>query len=304
MQVIITVNSDNIIRITDGKGAFACFGIRGTSAQLLSVYVPEGERKKGVGSALLQAGEKLLSLRKVTLLYADFPEDMEGLSELFSKAGFIKDTEADIFSVSVGTIVYSPKVKKVLYSGKYDSLYIPISDFDLGMLDNALKFIEKNAAPVSCYGFTHFNRQLSGVVLDDKNEIVAAVLCSDIGRSLNIDALIGKPSKNPEYLYAALVGMADALKSNFDESNYIRVTMAAYNNSLLQVLEKSLSDEPGIEVIGKAVTMSKKISNKSARSDVEYLAERDDFMENAWERELGRYPLAKNIVWKAQWMRK
>ena len=133
--------------------------------------------------------------------------------------------------------------------------------------------------------------------------------------------------------------MISALKAAGGEFAYRRVTMAGYNKKLTSLISRTLTSGAVLEVIGKCVTMCKEIGKGSSGADavsgggtgprsvagggsdsgsmtggglragsgdgekIEYKAARDDFMETAWERELIKFPLQKNVTWKGPWYR-
>ena len=55
MQVSVTVNSEDLLRIEDDDEAAITIRKQGNKAQLLSIFVPKYDREEGIGSELLAA---------------------------------------------------------------------------------------------------------------------------------------------------------------------------------------------------------------------------------------------------------
>ncbi len=304
MQIFITVNGDKTLRITDGEGAFLTFFVSKETAQILSVVVPESRRRQGAGKALLLASEKILAHKGVETIWADLSEEVEGAFELFESCGFKKQSEADILAVPIGMVMYSANVKNCLEMEKRYSNYAALSDLTIPQLDEVFGLLEEAGLNVSCYEMAHYNRDISTVVYDKGKRPVAALLCSEIGRDIHVNFLVSKAGVDPTYILMAMFGTAVALQKARAEYRYNRVTMAAYNAGVIDLLDRSLGVEVSFTVIGKGISMSKSIKDGYAdASDFEYQKDKDDYQEDLWRREVKDFPYQKNIIFKSRWSR-
>ena len=77
MRTLITDSKDNLFSITDGEGASLNLKIKGDVAQVLSIVVPEENRRKGIGRSLLLASEGGTSGKGSLGGFADLKESDE-----------------------------------------------------------------------------------------------------------------------------------------------------------------------------------------------------------------------------------
>ena len=345
MQFFVTVSSKSILRITDGEGASLTFRLRKDEAQVLFISVPSDKRRTGRGKALLLAAEKLLGLRGIKRVYADFVDSVEagdgagaeigggagvragaeagggaGVRGLLEGAGYEAAGEVDIVAIATGMVLYDPNVKRALEAATHGAYFIALSDLNVSQMRSAIRFLSSIKADISCYDMAHFNNRISGAVCSRDGEPIVMILCSDNGDDLHVDALISKAGSDSSAVLVAILGMLNAMRESGAEFAYKRVTMVGYNSKLTKLIRRTLSSETELAVIGKAVSMCKDIekgasdtgssgseagagSRTGSSEKHEYKAAKDDFMENAWERELIRFPLQKNVTWKGPWSR-
>ena len=304
MKVFITVNSDKTLRITDGEGAFLTVYTSKKTAQILSVSVPEEGNRRAIGKELLLASEKILSLKGIEKIYADFSDGIEGAKELFQSAGYQEESAADILSLPMGILIYSPNVKSSLQRDSRYTNYATLTDLSITQMEDAFKLISDIGLSVSCYDAAHYNREISTVVFDKKQKPVSVILCTDSGRDLHVNFLASRAGIDPTFNLMAMLGMVEALVREGGEDRYDNLTMAVYNEGVVDLLERILVDENGMKTIGRALTMSKSIKDGYAdASGYEYQKARDDYQEFNWKREIRNIPYQKNIILKSRWSR-
>ncbi len=304
MQVIVTVNSDRILRITDKEGAFLTFELSRDMARILSIVVPEDARRKGIGKKLLLASERILVLRGIRKVYADFSCEAKGAKELFESAGFVTEISTQILAIPMGVVLYSPKVKKALWADRGLASYTQLYNLTVTRMREVFDLLGDVGADVTGYDMAHCNSRVSTVVFDSNGKPAAVVLCTDMERDLNVDFLISKKMEDPAYILLAMLGMVEAIREIGGERRYGRLTMAAYNSKVIALLKNTLSDDSNIEVISECISVSKDISKSSgAVPDVKYDKDEDDYQESAWEREAFDIPFQKNVLWKSKWQR-
>ena len=335
MQLFVTVSSKDILMITDGEGASLTFRLKKDVAQVLFISVPEDNRRRGRAREMLRASERLLALKGIKRIYADFVEGaggamagggvevgvgagvgggvvgvgdargvkgFVGVRPMLSGAGFMAGDEVDIYALPTAMVLYDPNVKRALETDAHGRYFVSLADLSVSQMSSVMRFLESIKADISCYDIAHLEDRISGVVCDGGGEPIAMILCSDNGDDLHVDALISKAVSDSGSGLIAILGMISALKSAGAEFAYRRITMAGYNKKLTALIGRTLSSGAELEVIGKCVSMWKDIGDVEGEK-VEFKAARDDFMKNAWERELIRFPLQKNITWKGPWYR-
>ena len=347
MQLFVTVSSKDILMITDGEGASLTLRLKKDVAQVLFISVPEDNRRRGRAREMLRASERLLALKGIKRIYADFVEGAGGVVEvgdgagagdsagagdvggagdaagvggvagvgdvrgvkgfvgvrpMLSGAGFMAGDEVDIYALPTAMVLYDPNVKRALETDAHGRYFVSLADLSVSQMSSVMRFLESIKADISCYDIAHLEDRISGVVCDGGGEPIAMILCSDNGDDLHVDALISKAVSDSGSGLIAILGMISALKSAGAEFAYRRITMAGYNKKLTVLIGRTLSSGAELEVIGKCASMWKDIGDVGGEK-VEFKAARDDFMKNAWERELIRFPLQKNVTWKGPWYR-
>ncbi len=304
MKIFITVISDKIIRITDGKGAFLTAGYYGKLGCILSIIVPEERRRNGIGRNLLLAMEKILLHKGVKRINVDFADVIDGAKELFRRAGYGSFLVADLLSVPVGVVMYSPNIKKTIDRGFGDSRCVPLALLSIQEIEKVFEMLEEVGFVASAYDMAHYNGKISTVVYDSKNKPVSVLLCSDNGRDLHVNLLVSTAQDNPSYVLMSMVGMVEALKRCGGENSYNRITAAAYNDKVDDLIIHLLSDTATLKVEGKCISMSKKLTGSNDDyKDYEYQEMKDDYQEKIWEREVAKVPFQKNLSIKARWQR-
>ena len=304
MKIFITVNSDKTLRITDGEGAYLTFYTSGKKAQILSLSVPEDRRERSIEKELLAASEKILSHKGIEKIYADFSDGLKGARELFESAGYEEESAVDILSLPVGILIYSPNVKTSLERENLYSNYATLSKLSIPEIEESFGLLSDLGLSVSCYDAAHYNTDISTVVFDRKHNPVSVILCTDNGRDLHVNFLASKAGTDPTFNLMAMLGMVDALVKQGGEDAYENLTMAVYNQGVVDILERILVEEKGIKTVGKALTMSKSIKKGYAdASGYEYEKARDDYQEFNWKREIRNIPYQKNIILKSRWSR-
>ena len=304
MQIFIKVFNDRILRITDGEGASLTFKLMKGQAQILSVFVPEERRKQGIGRSLLISAEKLLWEKDIKIVYADYVEGIEGLSPLFESNDYILLSDVDIIAIPMGMALYSPNVKRAFDKPRGKTTYLPLEQLNMVNKQELLAFLDYVGISVSCYDLAHYSSKISGVVFDKDSSPVSAILCRDCGRTLYIGALASNSADDLAVIYATIMGMMDAVKEAGGDNRYRRITLAAYNAGMVELIKRILGDDISIEVIGKSVTMSKRlIASRLSGENYEYVTDIDEILQSAWEREASVMPVQKSIINKAAWFR-
>ena len=304
MQIFVNVFNDRILRISDGAGAVLTFKLMKGQAQILTIFVPEDNRKQGIGRSLLSAAQKLLLERGIKFLYADFLEGIEGLVPLFESFDYILLSEVDILAIPMRMIIYAPNIKRAFDMPRGKTTFLPLEQLRMVDKQELLAFLDYLGTPVSCYDLAHYNSNISGVVFDKAGSPVSAILCRDFGRTLYIGLLASKNPDDPAVLFATLMGLMDAVKEAGGDDRYQRLIFASYNAKIVELIKHTLGDETEFEVIDKSATMFKRlIAARVSKENFEYVMDIDEALQDVWEREVSVMPVQKSIINKAGWSR-
>lgn len=296
-----SLSEEHILRIEEEQGGAVTFLCREDTGagQLLSIDVPEENRRKHIGTNLLLTAEKELSEKGFSRMEADFTDEGEVLAPFFQSAGFEVHKGVPLFSVDMKKLLCSVAVRKALKCRTGSGEFVPVSELFLAQMDD----LEDTLAHFGLrdgFGIEYFSQDLSGVVYNEALAIKAMVLCTEGEDFLRVDFLLGMNKKESAFILAALREMLLRVVKMGGYERYQRLEIVAANEItgtlLSRVLDKGYSPERRGETWYAIKTP---LSGDGAGAAEEVEAENDDL----WQEEIRRIPFQENIWWKVSWHR-
>jgi len=303
MKIFLTLKDNNLLRISDGDGAFLTIRIHKPSAQILSIVVPWHNRNKGIGKSLVFAAQRILLQMGVGELDVFFTDEIMYLKQLFASAGFEGISKADIVAAPIGMVLYSPNVKLSVEKISGNTGFVPMKVFSIDQLNSTVRFLTESATGITNYDYAHYNQLCSGTVFGRDLSANAVILCSKAGRDIHVDLALSRNADDPRHVLSVMLGMIDGVIRQGAESSFDRLTLVAYNQKVLALIRKVLPDNLELETIGESYFMKKKLIKKDiADYEFEFEQDNEELLESYWEREVYSVPVQKNITWKGPWI--
>ena len=302
MQFYRTVDNDEYLRIEEDGEASVTVYKNGDLGIILSIVVPEDDRREGVGTALLEVAEAELAKSGIKKIETDFSDRMEGVREFFESNGYRTYPGAPIKSVDMKTLLSSLTIKRALQSEIEGATFIPLSELFVMQWDQLLELLNRFKIRLSNADMARFSQEASGVVYDESETPEAFILCSENKNGIHVELMAAVAKAKPIYIMAAMQGMLKGIISAGGAKSYESLTMLTANRQIDSLLDKVL--KKGLEpvVIGETRYAVKELVNLSGSTeDIEDSIDED--MEDEWHREVKRVPMQSNIGWKMAWYR-
>lgn len=304
MKLYKTYDKDGFLRLEEDGGAALTLYLYGKCAYMLSITVPERDRREGIGRALLSAAGDIISEKGSRRIEADFLKSIPGFLEFMKECGFETEDAAPLYSMDIGEVLSSPVVERAMKKEVKGASFSPLAALSAMGWNTFFSFILRLGVYPTNSDIKAFDMEISGVVFDDEGEIKAAVLCSRVEKGIFIEFLSGNARKNPGFILEALKGIKKGLTAAHEDKSLKSVFLVAVNEGvkgLLATLEKG-----GLKIEGTdmCVLAQRKVEKKKRNSDDLKVSERiDDSLENKWMNELGDMAFQKNVTWKLPFAR-
>ncbi len=302
MQLIKTVDNDNIIRIEEDGGSSISIGVTGNIGHILSVIVPKSDRREGIGSELLLVSEQLLLDRGIKTLEIDYSDEVEHMTVFLTDAGYTISQSAPIISVDMRAIFSSLTVQKAMANEVESAHFVTLDDMSVDQLDALLDSLSNFNINLGNSDIVRFMQETSGVVYDSSDTPQAFILSSEVEDGIFVDLLAAVGGSNPRLIVAAMQGMLNGIKNLGGSKNFEKLSMIACNSKVDTLLDKVLKKGSEPEVIGHAMYATKNLK-KEPLNDIDIEDDDDDDMEDEWRREIKKIPMQGNINWKMPWHR-
>ena len=304
MDLFKTYDKDGYLRLEEDAGAALTLHLHKKCAYLISLIVPERDRRKGVGSALLSAAGAILQERGIERIEADFTKSLPGFLEFMKKNGFETEDHAPVYSMDIGDLLSSPVVEKAMKKTVKDATFTFLSKFSAEQWSAIFSAVKGLGIYPTNPDFKSFDKEISGVTFDNDGEIKAFELCSRVEDGLHIDILSGDVKKNPLFIMEALKGIVTGLKEAGSDKSLKTLSLIVTNEGvkgLISTFEKGglKLKETDMCVFARRPVVKGK-NKSSALKVVECI---DENVENSWRREIENIPFQKNISWKLPFSR-
>lgn len=170
----------------------AAFALNGVTAELISIFVVPGSRRRGAGRALLEAFFSLVwgtGLSSLSVTY--LPEPQDGLSDFFAEMGFALFAGSPAYTVSYAEAKRSDRLQTYLAKADTTGRVISFAEFSGVQTHEFDRVLRTYGAALPEVAVGSFSRELSCAFFR-KGEITAALLCAECGERLNIDFLFSR----------------------------------------------------------------------------------------------------------------
>lgn len=302
MQLIKTVDSENILRLEEDSGAAISIDRSSDTAHILSIIVPKSDRREGIGTALLFAAEQILFSQGIKKIDVDFADSIDGMESFFEQAGYTVKEGCAIYSVGMKKIMSSLSVRRVLANIIENATFVPMSDLMVDQLDALLELLSGFRINLSNSDMARFYKEASGVVYDDAGTPLAFILCSETENGLLVDLLAAVDGSNPRYVVSAMKGMLNAIIENGNIKIYDDLSMIVVNGKIDELMKRILKKGDTPDHIGNTMYASKTIVYDDDVDD-EIEDDADEDLEDEWRREIKKVNFQANISWKMPWQR-
>ncbi len=300
MRLYKTVDNDNMLRLEEENGAAITVALRGKRGSILSLLVPEEDRGDGIGSALVSAAEGILYDKGIRYMEADYSGDLSEINGFFEKVGFEVSEGPDILSVETKHLLSAKELRSLLKRQFQGMVFVPLDELVISQWDELMEIFSDHLIGLGSDDMNRFAMTISGVVYDFNGMAQAVALCTEYPDSLHIDFLAGFHKDSPQFLAAAIRGMAEGVVESGSMGHFHTITMLAANDITFRLLDVLLGKERQPDVIGSTVYAVKKLSENN---DFEVEDDLMDELEDEWRREIKRVTLQNNIGWKSAWKR-
>lgn len=304
MQLRITADYDDILRLEDENGASVTLKISGNMAQLLSILVPEEKRRINIGTELLSITEAVLADRGITMISADYVDWIEGMSGFLSRSGYTITETAPILSIADGLRKNYETIKRVLSREYRGVSYVRMCDMSIFQMEEMFAFLSDMGIEITSYDMAHFHQKISGAAYDEKGRLCS--VCFNTLRDADIctDLLVSRPGAESKFTYAVIKEVGRSMLELGEEQNIDAILIAACSNGVEAlfrfVLERGkMPDKAGICLLAqKSIS-----SNPGVLSGHSIITETDDSLQRKWLAELQDIYMQRNVSWKAPWYR-
>ena len=303
MQLFITADNGSILRISDGKGAYLTLRIDGNSADILSVTVPQEHRRRGIGSALLLAAERLLAERNVTLASADYMDSIGGMREFFVRNGYEVSENFRFFSMGKGLKYNRPVVEKLIKHATANAKVVRLSQLGISGWDQLQAFLLMEGFPASCYDLAHLDQQKSVAVYDPAGRICTLFLSSVREKRVYIELIHSRHGADNRYTLAAFRAFAASVMGYGTKSPYDQVIFASHNPGAKIFTDHICAEDEKPLRAGRCMRACKRIESNQWQEDEPLIRKIEEGSESEWMRESSRIPMQRNISWKKPWVR-
>lgn len=303
MQIIKTVDTEEILRLEEEEGSSISIKKSEGKAQVLSIFVQKDDRREGIGSTLLFAAENILYDRGIRSVTVDFSDMIKGMEAFFENAGYIIEEGAPIISVNMKELLTSVTARKLLVNEDDNLKFVPLSELMVEQLEALMDGMASYSVNLGASDIARFIQEASGVVFDKENRPQAFILCSDGDESIHVDFLAGGKSADPKTIVAAIRGMMEYVINEGGARTFETLTLIGCNKKITRLLEHVLKKGIEPDTIGHTLYAERIITSKHDLEDTDIDEDEDEDMEDEWQREIRKVPMQRNILWKMPWHR-
>ncbi len=286
MSFSIEKMNDKEFRIADEEGAACYVRIAEERARILSLFVPEMQRKNGVGNGLLQEAEQLAAAKNVKLIECDFRSDLESVMALLQKRGYEITEGNNLISVNTKELVSSTGVVKSLRVKLPNAEMTRFSDMMLYQIEEVGDFLRKINIDLDKDELSSFNEDLSCVVYDNDYKTRAVLLTTVREEEIFVDLLVGFSKKSPQYVLAVCQEFVRALVENDMVETHPRIVVFAIREEVIALFKRlldkqyELSPVVGTRHAGKAPGQN---NDEVSFTEGEYVPWEEDILDIAYQ---------------------
>ena len=304
VHIYDTAENESLFRIEEESGAAITVSVEGRTGRILSLFVPEENRRKGLGRLLISCAEKALAERNGKMIDTFFPDQNEDLTGFFRACGFTQEEEVPILSVSTETISRSPSVKRIIEQEHEGMEFQALSELFMVQWDELLEVLNDWNIKLNPRDINRFDDEISGVVYDSEFQPQTVVLCSCGERTLNVELLLSREGLDPEFMLCALQNMLVNMELKGGSAAFPTLTLIAANKGVNPLIEKLTMGDRVAQKKGSVLRFLKAVEPE-AYADLSILEGTEDRdPERLWWEEIKDIPYQLNISYKMKRYRK
>ena len=301
MELYTTVDNERILRIEGDAECAITVCKYHDFGQILSVVVPDDERGKGYGKALISAVGTELKKAGIKRLDVDFPKVREEVVGFFEKTGFENSPGTAVLSVPLAELFASPVVQKAIRASAAGAVFASLSELSFDEFDDLLAKLQESNLYFSNPDASRLEQDLSGVIYDKDNELRSCVFCSENGDDLHIDFLYGFGKDANIYVLMAIGSVFRNLKASQRKNDYDNLTAINAIPSTAALFKKALGDDKQVLEAETILHMQKVLKSSAGPSLISQRNEEEK--DKKWHREVRRTPYQPNVSYKMPWSR-
>ncbi len=253
---VIPDNAD-IIAVSEDNGklcAFAVLEINRSFADIVLLLVFEGERRKGIGSFLLDEVTKFMNDAKVGILRCFIPF-YEGYHELFTSKGFEVLPGKKEYAVPFGAFRYSEMYVKQI-EGKDPGSARSIGRCSLSDKNTVKKYLDENGIS----GTAGYDKEVSIVSISEGgiSRVEAALLCEKKTEGVMIHVLYSREN-DMKHLFYCFRRLDSIISGKGDEAYTLKFFFATEDSDNLKLARYFSGDPALVEEIVREETAILKI---------------------------------------------
>ncbi len=299
MNICISEETGDIIRIEEKGGAGCTIDISDKkSARIIFLFVPEEQRRQGIGRALLvQAAGESARMGKSTL-FCEFSSDLKPFHSLLASLDYSFSERDGIFSVKTDELLSSTGVKNSLRM-KFPSIDIePVDSLLSFQWDEVMEFLSHFGFDPGEDSYDRIETSLSFSAYDEKGKLRAVLLASEIKEGLIVELLLGYSKNAPQYILAVCQELARSLSYDQLAKQYPKITMLSANKGVLPLLKRVLDRRFSINE--EAVVLHAEIDLRD--DDAAPVLQSANIDTDKWQEEIRLCPYQRNINEKYMWV--
>ncbi|MBO6148288.1 MAG: hypothetical protein J6O55_02995 [Lachnospiraceae bacterium] len=297
MMPQVTAEENGTVRI-EAEGGSATIRLMGERAQLLFMQLPEGERRKGKGRALLKAAEAEASTRSAKKLYCYFSDKAEGFRAFLGGCGYEMRETGSVLSVSIDELLHSAGVQK--------SLRMNFSDITTSSFENLLIFEREELSDLLnklCFelpdgGMERYDYSLSFLSCD-KNLSPKAVLLSTMSEKLMVELMLGFSDKSAEFILCACQEFARALMERMPDGGPERIYLYSCTDNTIKLIRRLLDRQYQLQKEAAVFCGEKALEGVGEPLERRLSESADAYL---WRSEAEAVFAQRNVSEKAAWM--
>ena len=296
------IDEGGLIRFEEKGGARITVRLERKMGHILSIYVPEEEREKGMGARLLAIAEKECLERGMIGMEAAFADEKQDIKAFLSALGYQVETGPDVVSFTQKALLGKRSVKAMMMVDCPGAVFKRLDEMDQDEIKEMYKIIDQNKARLAWDDICTYSGMLSGVVMDERNRPQVVVLSYLRKSVLTIDWVGVMPGADPDLVALAFSRIMMNLVENSSVTAVSQIVGIPANPVVKKILEKI--KENGAEPQKDCGTYyAKKALSPADYDDVELTEEElIEDMEILWHKEVYTVKNQPAIGWKVCWM--
>ncbi|MCR5453054.1 MAG: GNAT family N-acetyltransferase [Lachnospiraceae bacterium] len=287
---------ENEIRISDGSGASATVGVTEDVIKILSFYVPEDNRKNGIGRSMLEEVENIALSKNAKRIECDYRDDLEAFSALIKNSGYEISEGKNMVSVNTEDLINSTGVIKSLRVKLPGIETTSFSEMMPYQIDEVGEFLNNIHINMDENRLNSFDERLSCVVYNKDYKIRAVLLTTILDGVILVDLLVGFSKKNPEHVLAVCQEFVRGLIEDNVVSSCPKIVVMAIREEVTALFKRLLDKEYQLYLEAK-VNHAVKILEPGEDNEINYTV--GEYI--PWQEDISDIPYQSNISEKQLW---